>query len=105
MLISKFQLQASYSRSCLPQTAAAQAALGQVKSPHGIFDIPCGLQFLTSTRGFKGHSMGGSLAEALDAGVRLGAHWIEIYPLDGDNPANAKLLTDTAARLPGAAGQ
>ena len=64
---------------------------------------PCGLQFLTSTRGFKGHSMGGSLAEALDAGVRLGAHWIEIYSLDGDNPANAKLLTDTAARLPGAA--
>ena len=64
---------------------------------------PCGLQFLTSTRGFKGHSMGGSLAEALDAGVRLGAHWIEIYSLDGDNPANAKLLTDTAAQLPGAA--
>src|SRR5206468_1729442 len=64
---------------------------------------PCGLQFLTSTRGFNGRSIGGSLAEALDAGVRLGAHWIEIYSLDGDNPANAKLLTDTAARLPGAA--
>jgi hypothetical protein len=64
---------------------------------------PCGLQFLTSTRGFKGHSMGGSLAEALDAGVRLGAHWIEIYTLDGDNPTNAKLLKDTAAKLPGAA--
>jgi len=47
--------------------------------------------------------MGGSLSEALDAGVRLGAHWIEIYSLDGDNPANATLLTDTAARLPGAA--
>ena len=63
---------------------------------------PCGLQFLTSTRGFHGHSMGGTLADALEAGVRLGAHWIEIYPLDGDNPANAKLLKDTAAKLPGA---
>ena len=105
MLISKFQFTSFLLALVLAQTAAAQAALGQVKSPHGIFDIPCGLQFLTSTRGFKGHSMGGSLAEALDAGVRLGAHWIEIYSLDGDNPANAKLLTDTAARLPGAAGQ
>jgi hypothetical protein len=61
---------------------------------------PCGLQFLTSSRGFKGHSMGGSLAQALDAAVTLGAHWVEIYPLDGDDPANAKLLRDTAARLP-----
>ena len=66
---------------------------------------PCGLQFLTSTRGFNGHSMGGSLAEALDAGVRLGAHWIEIYHLDGDNPANAKLLKETAAKLQGVAAK
>ena len=66
---------------------------------------PCGLQFLTSTHGFKGHSMGGSLAEALDAGVRLGAHWIEIYSLDGDNPANANLLRGISAKLRGAAGQ
>lgn len=64
---------------------------------------PCGLQFVTSTRGFGGHTMGGSLAQALDAGAKLGAHWIEIYAFDGDNAANAKLLTDTAARLPGAA--
>ena len=64
---------------------------------------PCGLQFLTSTQGFKGHSMGGSLEEALQAGVRLGAHWLEIYTRDGDDPANAKLLRDTAAQLPGAA--
>jgi hypothetical protein len=62
---------------------------------------PCGLQFLTSTRGFGGHTMGGSLAQALEAGVKLGAHWIEIYRFDGDNAANAKLLTDTAARLSG----
>jgi hypothetical protein len=63
---------------------------------------PCGLQFLTSTQGFKGHSMGGSLAEALQAGVRLGAHWLEIYRRDGDDPANAQLLRDTAAQLAGA---
>ena len=41
--------------------------------------------------------MGGSLAEALDAGVRLGAHWIEIYSLDGDNPKR-----DAADRYRGA---
>ena len=64
---------------------------------------PVGLQFLTTTQGFGKHRMGGTLAQALDAAVALGAHWIEIYPLDGDNAANAKLLTDTAARLPGAA--
>ena len=64
---------------------------------------PCGLQFLTSTRGFKGHSMRGSLQEALQTGVKLGAHWIEIYTMDGDNPENAKMIRDTAAQLPGAA--
>jgi len=64
---------------------------------------PCGLQFLTSTRGFKGRSMRGSLADALDSAVRLGARWVEIYPPDGDNPANAKLLKDTSARLARAA--
>ena len=60
---------------------------------------PVGLQFLTSTRGFGKHRMGGTLAQALDAAVALGAHWIEIYPLDGDNAANADLLKATAAKL------
>lgn len=60
---------------------------------------PCGLQFLTSTRGFGGHRMGGSLADALDAGVRLGAHWIEIYAFDSDNGANAAMLKETGAKL------
>jgi len=61
---------------------------------------PVGLQFLTSTRGFGKHSMGGTLSQALDAAVALGAHWIEIYTMDGDNPANADLLRATSARLP-----
>ena len=66
---------------------------------------PCGLQFLTSTRGFNSRNVGGSLGDALDAGVKLGAHWIEIYHFDGDNPANAQLLRDTAAKLQGAAAK
>jgi hypothetical protein len=66
---------------------------------------PCGLQFLTSTRGFNRRSIGGSLADTLDAGVKLGAHWIEIYHFDGDNPANAQLLRETAAKLQGTAAR
>jgi len=62
---------------------------------------PVGLQFLTGSRGFGKHSLGGSLAQALDTAVSLGSHFIEIYPRDGDDPAHAKLLADTAARLPG----
>jgi hypothetical protein len=60
---------------------------------------PVGLQFLTSTRGFGGHALGGTVAQTLDAAVALGAHWIEIYPLDGDDPANAELLKATSAKL------
>jgi hypothetical protein len=60
---------------------------------------PVGLQFLTSTRGFNRRQLGGSLAQALDAGVALGAHWIEIYSVDAGNPANEDLLKATAARL------
>jgi hypothetical protein len=60
---------------------------------------PVGLQFLTSTRGFNRHELGGTLAQALDATVALGAHWVEIYCFDADNPANSDLLKATAARL------
>src|SRR5207253_8987780 len=62
---------------------------------------PVGLQFLTGSRGFGRHSLGGTLEQALDAAVALRAHFIEIYPPDGDDPANARLVADTAARLPG----
>jgi hypothetical protein len=60
---------------------------------------PVGLQFVTSTRGFNRHELGGTLAQALDAAVALGAHWVEIYPMDGDNPTNADLLRATSAKL------
>jgi len=60
---------------------------------------PVGLQFLTSTRGFGNHDLGGTLAETLEAGVALGARYIEIYPLDANNPANAATLDAYAAKL------
>ena len=54
---------------------------------------PVGLQFLTSTEGFGNHDLGGALAQALDAGIALGAHYIEIYSKDADDPANVATLT------------
>lgn len=60
---------------------------------------PVGLQFLTSTKGFGHHDLGGTLAQALDAGVALGAQFIEIYSHDADDPANAATLTTYAAKL------
>jgi hypothetical protein len=60
---------------------------------------PVGLQFLTSTKGFGNHDLGGTLAQALDAGLALGAHFIEIYSIDADDPANAATLKTYAAKL------
>ncbi len=60
---------------------------------------PVGLQFLTSTKGFGHHDLGGTLAQALDAGVALGAHYIEVYSADVNNPANAATLDAYAAKL------
>ena len=60
---------------------------------------PVGLQFLTGTKGFGNHDLGGTLAQALDAGTALGAHYIEIYARDADDPANAATLTTYAERL------
>ena len=54
---------------------------------------PVGLQFLTGTKGFGNHDLGGTLGQALDAGTPLGAHYIEIYARDADDPANAASLT------------
>jgi hypothetical protein len=60
---------------------------------------PVGLQFLTSTEGFGNHDLGGTLAQALDAGIALQAHFIEIYSKDADDPANAATLESYAAKL------
>lgn len=60
---------------------------------------PVGLQFLTSTKGFGHHDLGGTFAQTLDAGIALGAHYIEIYPVDAHDPANAATLDAYAAKL------
>lgn len=62
---------------------------------------PVGLQFLTSTEGFGNHDLGGTIAQALDAGIALQAHYIEIYSKDADDPANAATLTTYAEKLSG----
>ena len=62
---------------------------------------PVGLQFLTSTEGFGNHDLGGTLAQALEAGIALRAHYIEIYSKDADDPANAATLTTYAEKLRG----
>jgi hypothetical protein len=62
---------------------------------------PVGLQFLTSTEGFGNHDLGGTLAQALDAGISLHAQYIEIYSRDADDPANAATLTTYAEKLRG----
>lgn len=62
---------------------------------------PVGLQFLTSTKGFGNHDLGGTLAQALDAGIALHAQYIEIYSTDADDPANAATLTTYGEKLRG----
>jgi hypothetical protein len=60
---------------------------------------PTGLQFLCSETGFKGHTLGGTLAQTLDSALRLKAHWIEAYPADLNKSANRALFVDASARL------
>lgn len=60
---------------------------------------PVGLQFLTSSVGFGGHDNGGTVAQSLEAAAALGAHYVEVYPIDADDPANADLLKAAGAKL------
>ena len=60
---------------------------------------PVGLQFLTSTEGFGNHDLGGTLAQALEAGIALHAQYIEVYSRDADDPANAATLTTYGEKL------
>ncbi len=60
---------------------------------------PVGLQFLTSTKGFGNHDLGGTLAQALDTGIALHAQYIEVYSRDADDPANAETLKTYGAKL------
>jgi hypothetical protein len=62
----------------------------------------CGIQFLTNCEtGFGGYTCDGTLTETLNTGVVIlkGRGYLEVYPKDADNPANAQLFKDTSAKL------
>ena len=61
---------------------------------------PVGFQFSASSRGANGQRvLAGSVAQTLDAAVALGAHFVEIFPADGDDPENAEALKATSKKL------
>lgn len=60
---------------------------------------PVGLQFLTSSHGFTGHELGGTVQEALDAAIALKAHYVEVYPFDSGDPANIAMFRAASAKL------
>lgn len=62
----------------------------------------CGLQFLTNCEtGFGGVTCNGTLEETLNAGLPIlkNRGYIEVYPKDANNPANAQLFKDTSEKL------
>ncbi len=60
---------------------------------------PAGFQLLCPAAGRDDQTLGGTLEEALDSGIALGAQWLEVYPADTNDPANATLLKDASARM------
>lgn len=68
-----------------------------------VFDLsdtnPNGLQFLCSEKGFNGHTLNGTFAEAIDAALALKAGFVEIYGADSNNPANAAKIQEASAAL------
>ncbi len=61
---------------------------------------PTGFQILCPAAGDdNGQTLGGTLAEALDAGIALGAKWLEIYAQDANNPDNATTLESARTQL------
>jgi len=58
-----------------------------------------GFQMLNTFKG-KTNSQGGLLlADALNRGIDLGAHFIEVYAVDCKDPRNAQVLTEAADKL------
>ena len=55
-----------------------------------------------SSRGYNAQLLKGTLREALDRGVDLKAHWIEVYADDVRDPANSRALQQagTGAQAP-----
>lgn len=62
---------------------------------------PCGMEFLCSGEGFKGHELGGTVEETLEAGIAIlkGRGFIHMYEADLGDPANATMLQTEAAKL------
>ncbi len=59
---------------------------------------PVGIQMLCSAL-LDPARLAGTLEQALSRGVALGAHFVEVYQSDGDNPDNQNLLASTNAEL------
>jgi hypothetical protein len=58
-----------------------------------------GFQMLVPSKG-KSNPQGGLLLEnALNRGIGLGAHFIEVYAVDCNEPRNAQVLTQAADKL------
>ena len=60
---------------------------------------PVGFQMAWSSHGYNARLLKGSLHEALDRGVELKAHWIEVYADDVRDPANSRDLQQAGAAL------
>lgn len=60
---------------------------------------PTGLQFLTSSRGFGGHHLGGTVKKVLNVGLRLLPHFIEVYPVDANDVQWAQTFKNVSRRL------
>lgn len=60
---------------------------------------PTGLQFVTSSQGFGGHDLGGTLQQCMDAAVALKAHYVEVYPLDLNDSVNAAMFQSYMIKL------
>ena len=64
-------------------------------------DRATGFQITGASDGSVGGDLKGTLEQALDAGVNLGADWIEIYAADAMNPTYASLLASINSELNG----
>lgn len=60
---------------------------------------PVGLQFTCPAAGRNGRTLKGTFKETLDAGVAMGAQWLEIYSDDANNPSYADELASAKADL------
>lgn len=60
---------------------------------------PVGYQMVWSSQGANAKKLRGSLEEALERGVALKAHFIEVYAVDCNNPKYAEVLKRASAAL------